>query len=128
MTTTSISTKPLTKPLTKPATKPATDAAGGPDAVPPAHSRALQPADAAALDLLRQVLGHLTDAPPEQIVPEAELASLQIDSLALAEMLFALEDRLGVTVIEPNERPQTVADVLRLIAPQLAQLQPGAAA
>lgn len=96
-----------------------------PGAGPHGHARSLQPADAAALDLLRQVLGHLTDATPEQIVPEAELASLQIDSLTLAEMLFALEDRLGVTVIEPTERPQTVADVLRLIAPQLAQLQPG---
>ena len=88
------------------------------------QARSLQPADAAALDLLRQVLGHLTDATPEQIVPEAELASLQIDSLTLAELLFALEDRLGVTVVEPSERPQTVADVLRMIAPQLAQLQP----
>lgn len=81
-----------------------------------------------ALALLRQVLGHFTDATPEQIVPEAALTDLQIDSLTLAEMLFALEDRLGVAMPEPTERPQTVADVLALIAPYLAQIGDQAAA
>lgn len=75
-----------------------------------------------ALDLLRQVLAHFSDAPPEQVVPEAELDSLQVDSLTLAEMLFALEDRIGVPMAEPAERPKTVADLLRLIEPHLALL------
>lgn len=72
-----------------------------------------------ALDLLRQVLSHFTDVPPEQIVPEAELAALQVDSLTLAEMLFELEDRIGVTMTEPAERPTRVADILVLIEPHL---------
>lgn len=81
-----------------------------------------------SLDLLRQVLAHFTDATPEQIVPEAELASLQVDSLTLAEMLFELEDRIGVPMAEPTERPQTVADVLRLIEPYMDQIRAKAAA
>jgi len=81
-----------------------------------------------ALNLLHQVLGHFTDAAPEQIVPEAALTDLQVDSLTLAEMLFELEDRLGVTLPEPAVRPQTVADVLGLIEPYLAQISARAAA
>ena len=81
-----------------------------------------------ALALLRQVLGHFTDATPEQIVPGAALTDLQIDSLTLAEMMFELEDRLGVAMPEPAERPQTVADVLALIVPYLAQIGDQAAA
>ena len=77
------------------------------------------PLGATALDLLRQVLCHFSDALPEQIVPEADLVSLQVDSLTLAEMLFELEDRIGVPMAEPTEKPQTVADILRLIEPHL---------
>jgi acyl carrier protein len=80
-----------------------------------------------ALDLLRQVLVHFSDALPEQVVPEAELSALQVDSLTLAEMLFELEDCIGVTLDEPAERPQTVADILQLIEPHLALLQRQAA-
>jgi acyl carrier protein len=81
-----------------------------------------------ALGLLRQVLGQFTDAPAEQIVPEAELASLQVDSLTLAEMLFELEDRLGVTMAEPASPPRTVADMLALIEPYLDTIRAKAAA
>ena len=81
-----------------------------------------------ALDLLRQVLGQFSDAPPEQIVPEAELSSLQVDSLTLAEMLFELEDRIGVTMAEPASPPRTVADMLVLIEPYMDQIRAKAAA
>ena len=88
----------------------------------------MTPSDAElALNLLRQVLGKFTDAKPEQIVPEAELASLQIDSLTLAEMLFELEDRVGVSMTEPSEPPRTVADILGLMEPYLEQLRAKAA-
>lgn len=85
------------------------------------------PVNPVALALLRQVLGHFSDATPEQVVPEADLASLQVDSLTLAEMLFALEDQIGVTLDEPSVRPHTVADILCLIEPHLASIQARAA-
>jgi acyl carrier protein len=81
-----------------------------------------------SLDLLRQVLGHFTDTPAEQIVPEAELVNLQVDSLTLAEMLFELEDRIGESMPEPAERPRTVADVLALIEPYMDTLRAKASA
>lgn len=81
-----------------------------------------------ALDLLRQVLGQFTDATVEQIVPDAELSSLQVDSLTLAEMLFELEDRIGVTMAEPKTPPKLVSDILLLIEPHLDVIRARAAA
>lgn len=73
--------------------------------------------DFSALSLIRQVIGEYSDADPETVVPESELDALNIDSLTLAEMLFALEDQLGVTMPEPTERPRTVGDLIRLLEP-----------
>ena len=75
-----------------------------------------------SLSLIRQVIGKYCDAPPESVVPEATLADLNVDSLSLAEMLFALEDTLGTSIAEPSERPQTVADLQRLVDPFMSQL------
>jgi len=70
-----------------------------------------------SLSLIRQVIGKYTDAAPEAVVPEATLEELEVDSLSLAEMLFALEDTLGTSIAEPTQRPQTVADLMKLIEP-----------
>jgi len=88
----------------------------------------MTPDTTTALDMLRQVLGQFTDAPLDQLTPETELASLQVDSLTLAEMLFALEDRIGVTMDEPKEPPKLVSDVLTLIEPHLDTIRAKAAA
>ncbi len=40
--------------------------------------------------------------------------------------LFALEDKLGTSIAEPTERPQTVADLQRLVEPFMGQLAAGA--
>jgi acyl carrier protein len=75
-----------------------------------------------SLALIRQVIGKYCDAAPEAVVPEATLADLNVDSLSLAEMLFALEDTLGTSIAEPTERPQTVADLQRLVEPFMGAL------
>lgn len=80
-----------------------------------------------SLTLIRQVIGKYCDAPMEAVVPEAKLAELEVDSLSLAEMLFALEDTLGTPIAEPTERPQTVSDLQRLIEPFMSQLSAKAA-
>lgn len=94
----------------------------------PAVVPTVVPTHATALDVLRQVLGHYSDAPAEKIVPEAELADLQVDSLTLAELLFELEDRIGVPMAEPAELPKRVSDILLLIEPHIAQIRAKAAA
>jgi len=81
-----------------------------------------------SLDLVRQVLAQYSDATPESIVPDAELAALKVDSLTLAELLFELEDRIGVTIAEAATPPQRIADVLALIEPHMDLIRAGAAA
>lgn len=78
--------------------------------------------DMDSLSLIRQVIGKYCDAPPEAVVPEATLADLNVDSLSLAEMLFSLEDTLGTPIAEPTERPQTIADLQRLVEPFMGAL------
>ena len=73
--------------------------------------------EASPLSLIRQVVSEYSDTAPELVVPEASLESLNVDSLTLAEMLFALEDRLDVSMPEPTSRPQTVADLIKLMEP-----------
>jgi acyl carrier protein len=75
-----------------------------------------------SLALIRQVIQKYCDTAPEAIVPEATLEDLNVDSLSLAEMLFALEDTLGTSIAEPTERPRTVADLQKLIEPFMGQL------
>jgi acyl carrier protein len=81
-----------------------------------------------SLTLIRQVIGKYCDAPPEAVVPEATLADLNVDSLSLAEMLFALEDTLGTQIAEPTRRPQTVAELQSLVEPFMGALSAAATA
>ena len=66
------------------------------------------------LELIRQAVEKYTDIDPALVVPEAELAALDIDSMTFAEMLFDIEDKLGKEL--PNfGRPHTVAALIAII-------------
>jgi acyl carrier protein len=74
--------------------------------------------------LVSGVILELSDAQPADITPEATLESLGIDSLSLAEMLFAFEDRLNVTMpeIDMKVRPEIVNDLMEIVKPYAASL------
>lgn len=69
------------------------------------------------LPLIRQVIAEFSDVDSANLTPDVELETLGIDSLTLAEMLFALEDQLGVSMAEPTERPRRVGDLMKLVEP-----------
>ena len=57
--------------------------------------------------------------------PEAELATLGVDSLGLVELLFQIEDRFGVQI--PGDAPtdlRTVQDVVAYVDTLLARRPP----
>jgi acyl carrier protein len=58
-----------------------------------------------------------SDANLEGVTPKTTLESLNIDSLSMAEMLFAMEDKIGKELPEPNVRPTTVQDLMDIIEP-----------
>ncbi len=72
-----------------------------------------------ALTLVRQALTKYTDTPPESIEMSTVLADIEVDSLTLAELLFELEDRLGVTIEETKELPRQVSELVAMVEPYL---------
>ena len=71
------------------------------------------------------------DLAPETLQPEAKLADLAIDSLAVIEVLFAVEDAFKVTV--PSEpaalhiQMTTVGDLVAYIEKLIAEQHPAMA-
>jgi acyl carrier protein len=72
-----------------------------------------------ALEFLRNALAEYTETPAAQIVPEAQLSDVGVDSLTLAELIFDLESKYGIDLPDNTARPATVADLVALIAPHL---------
>jgi acyl carrier protein len=77
----------------------------------------------AALDLVREVLAEYIDVSNIHVAESTELVAIGVDSLTLAEMLFALEDRVGTHVPEPVTVPTRIADLVALIEPYVDTLR-----
>jgi acyl carrier protein len=71
------------------------------------------------LDRLQALLQKDFELSPEALQPAARLEELQIDSLRMLEVLFAVEDAFKITVgsnqAELKARLQTVADLVAYI-------------
>ena len=80
-------------------------------------------ASSAALDLVREVLAEYIDVSNIHVAESTELVAIGVDSLTLAEMLFALEDRVGTHVPEPSTVPTRIADLVSLIEPYALALR-----
>lgn len=76
-----------------------------------------------ALVIVRSAIArHCYEVDADSVVPEAVLSELGVDSLSLAEMVFEVEDALGKPIADLTQRPQTVADLMRLVEPYRAEL------
>jgi acyl carrier protein len=71
-------------------------------------------------ELIRQFLHERLGTNPEQVVNDALLADLGVDSLMLAELMFEAEDRLGIAIDSNVSIPQSVGDMVQLIDGLLA--------
>jgi acyl carrier protein len=72
-----------------------------------------------AFSLIQDALRPYTDADVTAIQSETRFADIGIDSLTMAELLFELEDRLGVTLDNSAEIPKTVGEVITLVQSHL---------
>lgn len=66
-------------------------------------------------ELIRQFLQERLGVDPQQVVNDANLADLGVDSLMLAELMFEAEDRLGISIGSDVVAPKTVGDMVSLI-------------
>lgn len=68
------------------------------------------------LETLQDILVREYKLSREQLVPDAPLSSLGIDSLGVIELMFQIEDRLGITLPDDNSTNfTTIDDVVRYI-------------
>ncbi len=55
------------------------------------------------------------DIAVESVTPETTLESLEVDSLGLVELMFEVEDKLGVPAPEDFPTPVTIADLVTIV-------------
>lgn len=65
-----------------------------------------------SLTLIREFAQTHGNIPPENIVPEATLADVGIDSLMLLELLFDFEEKTGIELPKDLPNPSTVQDLV----------------
>ncbi|HQU79298.1 MAG TPA: acyl carrier protein [Azonexus sp.] len=68
-----------------------------------------------SLTVIREFLDGRLGVPPEQVVPEATLAALGVDSLMMLELVFEFEDRFGIALAKDLKSPKTVGDMVALM-------------
>jgi acyl carrier protein len=78
---------------------------------------------AAAIELIKKSLNKYIDISSLNITEESLLADIGIDSLTLVELLFEIEDDLGVSIAEQASKPTTILDLIKIIQPYLGDLQ-----
>jgi acyl carrier protein len=94
----------------------------------------LSPEENTTLERLRQILAKEFEVAPELVHPAARMDELAIDSLAVIEVIFQLEDAFNISFPqEPGKlQLQTVGDLVscvdRLATEQRARASAGAAA
>lgn len=68
-----------------------------------------------SLGLIREFLQDRLGAAPEQVVPDAALGTLGVDSLMMLELMFEFEDRFGITLSKDLKSPKTVGEMAALM-------------
>ena len=68
-----------------------------------------------SLTLISEFLDGRLGVPPRQVVPDAALADLGVDSLMMLELVFECEDRFGVTLDKNLKSPRTVGELVALM-------------
>jgi acyl carrier protein len=58
---------------------------------------------------------------PERLMPDTPLAEIELDSLAITELIFALEDEFNVTAKTNGQGMQTLGDIAAYIDQLIAE-------
>ena len=91
----------------------------------------MSPEESKTFEVLRQILTKDFEVAPELIHPNARLDQLAIDSLAVIEVMFQLEDVFKISFPQDPGELSTVGDLAstidRLVTEQRAQGASGAA-
>jgi acyl carrier protein len=75
----------------------------------------LSPEESTTLERLRQILAKEFEVAPELIHPAARMDQLAIDSLAVIEVMFQLEDEFKISFPQEPGKLQTVGDLVSCV-------------
>jgi acyl carrier protein len=64
----------------------------------------------------------------DKLLPDATLESLGLDSLAVIEFLFQIEDQFHIQIPDQANPPRTLDEMVQLIEPLMPKSMPGNAA
>ncbi len=67
------------------------------------------------LNFIKDYLERHLDNPPENLTPESKLDEIGIDSMALLELIFELEDKYDIRQSADIPTPTTVGQLLELM-------------
>lgn len=67
------------------------------------------------LDIIKDYLARHSDNPPENLTPESRLDEIGIDSMAMLELIFEMEDKYGICLPDNVPTPENVGQLLKLI-------------
>lgn len=70
---------------------------------------------------LREIIVKDFELPAEQLTPDTPLETIDLDSLAITELIFSLEDRFDVTAAEPGPDFSTLGDIADYIDTLVAE-------
>ncbi|MEO8137570.1 MAG: phosphopantetheine-binding protein [Betaproteobacteria bacterium] len=78
--------------------------------------------DMTTLESLQKLLAEKFDLPASQLQPESELDKIGLDSLAIIEFMFTIEDEFKIKMPDERVEIKTVQDIVavvdRLVAEQ----------
>lgn len=68
-----------------------------------------------SIEFIRDFLKDRLNTDPETVVPDAVLAELGVDSLAMLELIFEFEDRYSIDIPDDATPPKTVGDLVTFV-------------
>lgn len=80
---------------------------------------------ASTFDGLREILVQDFELPAERLLPGTPLEDIELDSLAVTELIFELEDKFGVTAENNGQTFETLGDIAAYIDALVAARPPG---
>jgi acyl carrier protein len=70
---------------------------------------------------MKRIIAKDYEIAPERLLPDTPLADIELDSLAITELIFALEDEFNVTAKTNGQGMQTLGDIAAYIDQLIAE-------
>jgi acyl carrier protein len=72
-------------------------------------------------ETMKRIIVKDYELPPERLMPDTPLADIELDSLAITELIFALEDEFNVTAKTNGQGMQTLGDIATYVDQLIAE-------